>query len=73
MRLRKEVKTHASKPSILSAAASQPLEAAARTEIADLTALGPELDERQLWMVSGGQMPDGDTVTTSCASGCHDS
>lgn len=45
---------------------------APRTQIEDLSALGPELDEGQLVMVTGGQAKDGGSDSTGgpCGS-CH--
>jgi hypothetical protein len=42
-----------------------------RTEIADISELGPELDEGQLMMVAGGQHKDGGYDSNPCPSGCH--
>jgi hypothetical protein len=43
-----------------------------RTEIRDLSELGPELDEGQLAVVAGGQSKDGGTDTTGGpCNACH--
>lgn len=47
--------------------------ATTRTTIDDISALGPELNEGQLLMVTGGQSKDGGTDTNpqGCSGGCH--
>ena len=42
-----------------------------RTEIRDISTLGPELDEGQLVMVVGGKAKDGGFDSDPCPSGCH--
>jgi hypothetical protein len=42
-----------------------------RTEIRDLSELGPELDERELAAVVGGFFVNGDTRTDPQCGGCH--
>jgi hypothetical protein len=42
-----------------------------RTEIRDLSDLGPELDERELAAVVGGFIVNRDTTTDPHCGGCH--